>query len=643
MASQTHTAPPDCQGHLALGRTLIDLLDTAVERYPNPTAFNRPTGDGEWVATSNADFREVVHEVAAGLREFGLSQGDHVAFLLHSDYDFVLFDLGTLLAGFVNVPLYTTFSRDNLIYVTTHAEAEAIVVADPEMLARFSEWAPEVPDVRLLILAAGEPGDVALPDGLRVVTAEQLRAAGRRSLAARPDLPAEMRAAIGPSDLATLIYTSGTTGQPKGVMLTHENVSFDGYAAVSAYEQLGHAAEHVLAFLPMTHIYARALSFASLALGHSVYFSDPDHLTEHLPQVRPTLFATVPRVLEKVFDRVMLGIEEAEGAKKKIGAWAMGRATRYDLAHPPAGLEAVKHKLADALVYSKLRERLGLTRIKVVSVGGAALRADLSTAFGAMSIPCFQGYGLTETSPVITAEIPGHREAGTVGPPIVGVEVAIADDGEILTRGPHVMQGYFKDTEGTAAAIDADGWFYTGDIGAFSAGGNLRITDRKKALFKLSTGKYVIPQPLENALQESPLVEQAVVVGLGQKYTSALLFPAVDAVRTWARNRGGPADLDDAALLRSPIVLSEFERVVASNNEGVDHWTQIKRFRLCAEPMSVENGLLTPKLSVKRSAVNERYAEEIEAMYATKAGEGTRGAAASPDQDGASARSKPRS
>jgi long-chain acyl-CoA synthetase len=616
MALQIHTAPPDCRGQLALGQTLIDLLDTAIERYPNPTAFNTPTGDGGWTATSNADFRDAVHEVAAGLREFGLSRGEHVAFLLHSDHDFVLFDLGTLLAGLVNVPLYTTFSRENLVFVATHAEAKALVVADPEMLARFSAWAPEVPGLRLVVLASGEPGDVDLPDGLRVVTAERLREAGRRSLAARPDLPAELRAAVRPDDLATLIYTSGTTGQPKGVMLTHENVSFNGYAAVTAYERLGHVDERVLAFLPMTHIYARALAFASLALGHSVYFSDPVHLTEHLPQVRPTLFATVPRVLEKVFDRVMLGVEEAEGLKKRIGAWAMGRAVRYDLAAPPTGLEAVQHRLADALVYAKLRERLGLTRIKVVSVGGAALRADLATAFAAMSIPCFQGYGLTETSPVITAEIPSHREAGSVGPPIVGVEVAIADDGEILTRGPHVMRGYYKEAGETAAAIDAEGWFHTGDIGAFSGGGNLRITDRKKALFKLSTGKYVIPQPIENALQESPLVEQAVVVGLGRKFAGALLFPAAEAVRAWARNHGVPADLEDEALFRSPPVHEEFERVVARANEGVDPWSQVKRFRLCAEPLSVENGLLTPKLSVKRSAVNQRYASEIEAIYA---------------------------
>ena len=621
MALQIHTAPSDSKGKAVLGRTLLQALDNAVEKYPNPTAFNMPTERGGWTSTSNTDFSATVNELAAGLRHHGLKRGDHVAFFMDSDYWFALYDHATLLSGCVNVPLYTTFSRENLVFVATHGEAKAMVVTNPEMLAQYAEWAADLPDITLVILATGAAGDVKLPDGVRLTTTDELKAEGRTQLAASPNLPDEMRDEIQPDDLATLIYTSGTTGQPKGVMLTHENISFNGYGAISAYTQLGHAEEHVITFLPMTHIYARALSFASLALGHSVYYSDPDHLVGHLPLVRPTMFATVPRVLEKVFDKVMLGIEEAEGAKKKIGAWAMDLATDYDLQKEPGGLEALKYTLADKLVYSKLRERLGLTRIKVVSVGGAALRGDLANAFAAMGIPCFQGYGLTETSPVICAEIPGHRAAGTVGPPMVGVEAAIASDGEILTRGPHVMKGYFKKPEETAEVMDDEGWFHTGDIGEFTSDGNLRITDRKKALFKLSTGKYVIPQPLENALQESSLVEQAVVTGIGRNYTTALLFPGIDAVRAWAKNHGVSATSDDDALLRDPAVLAEFERIVALANSGTDHWIQVKRFQLCREPMSVENGLLTPKMSVKRSDVNKRYSDAIDSIYsATVAG-----------------------
>ncbi len=625
MALQIHKAPPDAVATPVLGKTLVDLLDDAVEKHPNPKAFNMPTEAG-WTSTSNRDFQTAVNEVAAGLREHGMAPGEHIAFFLQSDYHFALSDVASVLAGLVNVPLYVTFSRENLVYITNHSEARAMVVTDPAMLAQYAEWAADVPDVRLVILATGAaPASPGLPDGVALVTMDEVRARGRAAISAAPNLPDEMRDAIQPSDLATLIYTSGTTGQPKGVMLTHENVSFNGFSAINGYPQLGHADEHVITFLPMTHIYARALSFASLGMGHCIYYSHPDTLVGHLPQVRPTMFATVPRVLEKVFDKVMLGIAESEGAKKAIGSWAMGLATSYNLASPPSGLGALPYTLADKLVYSKLRERLGLTRIKVVSVGGAALRADLANAFSAMGIPCYQGYGLTETSPVITAEIPGHRGAGTVGPPMVGVEAAIAPDGEILTRGPHVMQGYYKNPEETAEVMDDDGWFHTGDIGEFDAKGLLKITDRKKALFKLSTGKYVIPQPMENALQESPLVEQAVVVGNGEKFTGAILFPGLEAVRAWGKSHGVDTAQDDAALLRDPKVLAEFERIVARCNAGQDHWMQVKRFILAGDPMTVENGLLTPKMSVKRSDVSKRYADRVTAMYAADVAAGPEG------------------
>ena len=616
MALQIHTAPPDAKGTAQLGKTLVDLLDTAVERYPNARAFNMPNEGGGWTSTSNAAFQTAVNEVAAGLLEHGMQRGEHIAFYLDSDFHFSLSDLGSLLAGLVNVPLYVTFGRDNLVYITQHSESKAMIVSDPARLAQFAEWAADVPDVRLVVLASGNaPADPGLPDGMTLVTMDALRQKGRDAIAKQPNLPDELRDQIEPSDLATLIYTSGTTGQPKGVMLSHENVSFNGSSAISGYTQLGTTEEHVITFLPMTHIYARALQFASLGLGHCIYYSNPDNLVAHLPTVRPTMFATVPRVLEKVFDKVMLGIAEAEGAKQKIGAWAMKLATDYDLSNPPSGLAALPYRLADKLVYSKLRERLGLTRVKVVSVGGAALRADLANAFSAMGIPCYQGYGLTETSPVITAEIPGHRGAGTVGPPMVGVEAAVAPDGEILTRGPHVMQGYYKNPEATAEVMDADGWFHTGDIGEFTPAGLLRITDRKKALFKLSTGKYVIPQPMENKLQESALIEQAVVVGNGQKYAGAILFPGLDAVRAWGKANGVSASLDDAALLADPKVLAEFERIVARANEGEDHWQQVKRFFLAPEAMTVENDLLTPKMSVKRSDVSKRYAAQIDSLY----------------------------
>ena len=621
----TYTAPASSIGKNILGRTLPSLLDEAADAYPNPKAFNQPRAGGGWETVSNTDFRTAADEIAVGLLGSGMERGGHAAMFMDSDLQFALVDFGTLIAGVLNVPLYTTYTDDNLVFVTQHSEATALFVTNPAMLARFATWAARVPAVRLVILATGDPAGVALPEGVRVTTLDALRETGRAAIAAAPNRPDELRDLIDAHDVATLIYTSGTTGQPKGVMLTHENISSNVFAAYTGIRGMGHQEEVALTFLPMTHIYARMLSFADVAWGHQVFYSNPDLLVGHLAEVRPTIFATVPRVLEKVYDKVTLGVQQSEGAKKAIGSWAMGLAQQYDMDRPPAGLGAVKHGLADKLVYSKLRERLGLTRVKVVSVGGAALRSDLSNSFAAWGIPTLQGYGLTETSPVITNNTPDANKAGTTGQPIAGVEVRIAEDGEILTRGPHVMKGYYKEPDMTAEVMSEGGWFHTGDIGQVTPEGFLKITDRKKALFKLSTGKYVIPQPIENALTEHALVEQAMVVGNSEKYATALLFPSADALAVWGKAHGVSGDVH--AMAKDPRVLAEFEQIVAGANAGMDHWMQVKRFRLCPETMTVENGLLTPKMSVKRSDVSKQYAADIAAMYTANVKEGAGGVA----------------
>ena len=613
MALQIHTAPADADGQVVLGVTLPQLLDDAVEKYPNPKGFNQPTDDGGWMTMSNGEFRDAADEIAPGLLASGLERGDHVAFFMDSDLYFALADFGTLIAGIVNVPLYTTYAPENLVYVTNHGEAKAMFVSNEEMLANFAGWAGEVADVTLVVLAQGSGDGVSLPDGVRVMTLDELRAVGRKVRTETPNRPDELRDLIDAHDLATLIYTSGTTGQPKGVMLTHENISSNSYSSFSGLSILGHQEEQVVTFLPLTHIFARMLQFASVAWGQSVFFSNPDQVVAHLAEVRPTMFASVPRVLEKVFDKVTLGVAESTGLKHKIGSWALDLAGQYDVSKPDGGLPGWKYALADKLVYSKLRERLGLTRVKAVAVGGAALRSDLASSFMAFGIPAYQGYGLTETSPVITVNLPGQNRAGTVGPPIAGVEVAIAEDGEILSRGPHIMKGYYKMPDKTAEVLDDDGWFHTGDIGEFTPDGFLKITDRKKALFKLSTGKYVIPQPIENALTESSLIEQAVVVGNSQKFCTALIFPNMEALPVWAKQHGVTATGD--ALLKDPTVQAEFERLVEEANAGMDHWSQVQRFRLVPELMTVENELLTPTMKVKRGAVNKEYADSIDGMY----------------------------
>jgi long-chain acyl-CoA synthetase len=613
MALQIHTAPADADGQVVLGVTLPRLLDDAVEKYPNPKGFNQPQPGGGWMTMSNGEFRDAADEIALGLLASGLERGDHAAFFMDSDLYFALADFGTLIAGIVNVPLYTTYAPENLVYVTNHGEAKAMFVTNEEMLANFAGWAGEVPDVKLVVLAQGSGAGVTLPDGVRLMTLDELRAEGKRVRTETPNRPDELRDLIEADDLATLIYTSGTTGQPKGVMLTHENISSNSHASFTGISILGHQEEQVVTFLPLTHIFARMLQFASVAWGQSVFFSNPDQIVAHLAEVQPTMFASVPRVLEKVYDKVSLGVAESTGLKHKIGTWALDLASQYDVSKPDGGLPGWKYAIADKLVYSKLRERLGLTRVKAVAVGGAALRSDLASSFMAFGIPAYQGYGLTETSPVITVNLPGQNRAGTVGPPIAGVEVAIAEDGEILSRGPHIMKGYYKMPDKTAEVLDDDGWFHTGDIGEFTPDGFLKITDRKKALFKLSTGKYVIPQPIENALTESSLIEQAVVVGNSQKFCTALIFPNMEALPVWAKQHGVTAT--GQALLKDPTVQAEFERLVGEANAGMDHWSQVQRFRLVPELMTVENELLTPTMKVKRGAVNQEYADSINGMY----------------------------
>ena len=575
---------------------------------------------------SNAEFRDAAEEVALGMHAEGFERGDHVAFFMNSDLYFVMCDFGTLIAGLVNVPLYTTYAPENLVFVANHGEAKAMFVSNDEMLANFAGWAGQVPEVRLVVLAEGTGEGVTLPDGVRLVTLEALRASGRSAHADAPNRVDELKDQIDAEDLATLIYTSGTTGQPKGVMLTHQNISSNVVAALPTLGALGHQEEVILTFLPMTHIFARTLTIAHVAWGHQLYFTNPDQLVGHLAEIKPTMFSTVPRVLEKVYDKVSLGVSESTGLKHKIGSWALGLARDYDISKPDGGVNGILHGLADKLVYSKLRERLGLTRVKTVATGGAALRADLAQSFTAFGIPIVQGYGLTETSPVITMNTPTENRAGTVGQPIAGVEVAIAEDGEILSRGPNIMKGYFKAPDKTAEVIDEEGWFHTGDIGEFTPEGFLKITDRKKALFKLSTGKYVIPQPLENALTESALIEQAVVVGNSQKFCTALIFPNMEALPIWAKQNGVTATGN--ALLDDPTVKAEYERLVAEANEGMDHWNQVQRFRLIPETMTVENELLTPTMKVKRAAVSKTYGGEIERMYEASVSKSEHGVAA---------------
>jgi long-chain acyl-CoA synthetase len=420
-------------------------------------------------------------------------------------------------------------------------------------------------------------------------------------------------------DLATIIYTSGTTGRPKGVMLSHENLSSNAcfaYDSLTGYRP-GPDGEVVLSFLPLSHVFARTLCVGAISRGTPLWFSHPDRLKEDFPAVRPTMIATVPRVLEKIYAGIVDRTESASGLRRRLGRWGLRAARSHDVRLGPG--TGPGFRLVDRLVLARWRAAFG-GRVRFAACGGAALDPALANLFNAAGIPVLEGFGLTETSPVITFNRPGRVRPGWVGEALPFVEIRIAEDGEICTRGPHVMLGYYREPGRTREVIDADGWFHTGDIGALSDDGYLKITDRKKALFKLSTGKYVSPQPLENRLTSDPLVEQAVVVGEGFRFASALVFPAEEGVRRLSEALGLDVGLPVRALVEHPAVLGRFGALVDAANRGMDPWSTIKRFRVVPDPVSVENGLLTPTLKVRRSNLQSRYAAIIRQMYEEEGG-----------------------
>ena len=616
--STVYTAPAGIEGEEIRGKTLLDVLYDAFERYPNPKAFNQPRGDGTWRAFSSEEFCTKAEEAALGLREIGLERGARVGLFLESDVYFCLADMACLVAGMVDVPVYLTHQPEQISYVLSHAECEALFVAGPEQLAEVAPLLGDLKRIETVIVAHGDPAEANadVPEHVDVLTFEALRERGREQGEAGGEKIQALREEVDTDDLATLIYTSGTTGQPKGVMLTHENISFNALTALSCFTgyEAGPGAEVALSFLPLTHIYARSLDFYGyVSKGTSIYFSDPDDLSDDLQRVRPTAFNTVPRLLEKVYGGIQEKTENAEGLQKIIGTWALDLAGRYRIGEEPSVVYRAQQMLADALVYRKWREALG-GRLKYATVGGAALNPDLANTFAAAGIKLVQGYGLTETSPVISFNRPDRNRAGTVGEPLPGVEVKIAADGEILTRGPHVMRGYYKLPDKTDEVLTEDGWFHTGDIGEMD-GTHLKITDRKKALFKLSTGKYVVPSPLENRLATSNLVEQTVVVGDKQKFCAALIFPNEQAVRSFAEKHGVSAGQPFSEILKAQTVIDEFQRLVDKANDGMDPWSQIQRFALVPEEVSVKNGLLTPSMKVRRSRVEAAYDGEIDHLY----------------------------
>ncbi len=613
------TAPSGAEGP-SLGYTLPMLLDEACRSNSNSSAFNQSVGD-DWETMSTTEFRTAADELALGLLDVGRERGDHIGMYMRSDVPFCLADMAALLAGCVDIPIYLSHSSDLVEHALVDGEASAIFVSDEGLLEEVIPVLNDVPAVEQVYLfpGSGASRQTRLRDRLQsaeLFTVADLRDRGRRRRAEQPDAPQRLREQIEPEDVATIIYTSGTTGHPKGVMLTHQNLSSNAIDSFAGLPEVGRGDEEtIISFLPLTHVFQRMMYYGYMHYGHSVYFTTPDRVAVDLREVRPTLFTTVPRLLEKVYEKIVERGTSLSGFEKKIFDAALGLARRHRIGESPSLQDRLLKPLVDRLVFQKWREALG-GRVNFIISGGAALRPELIHIFDAAGITILQGYGLTETSPVISFTRAHDNRPGTVGVPIAGVEAAIGEDDEILTRGPHVMKGYYKQPEETRKVIDPDGWFHTGDLGAIE-NGHLRITGRKKSLFKLSTGKYVIPQPLETKLQHDPLIEKALILGEGRKFCSALIFPNLKQLTRFAQDHGLDTRKSLDELIDAPAVQERFQEIVDAANRDMPPWSTVKKFVVIPQELTVEGGLLTPTMKVRRPRVQETFQDEIDALYRT--------------------------
>jgi long-chain acyl-CoA synthetase len=565
---------------------------------------------GAWVSISHAEAEASVARIAAALETSGVGPGDRVALLSENRPEWTLVDYAVTGMGAADVPLYPTLPANQIAYILKDSGARAIFVSDRAQLAKILEIRGELPELRQIVAfddPGGAPGVQAFADVLE---------AGRVAIHEARATPFRQRAlAVGRDDVATLIYTSGTTGDPKGVMLTHFNLA-SNVAAAQQHDVLQPRPDDVaLSFLPLSHVFERMVDYWYWDAGIAIAYAESmDKVVDNLIEVRPTVAVSVPRLYEKIYSRVVGGA----GLKGRIAHWAVGVGGRVVDARlggrGTGGALGVQFRIADRLVFSKLRARTG-GRLRAFISGGAPLAPEIARFFMAAGLPVYEGYGLTETSPVIAVNKPAAVRLGTVGTLFPGVEVRIGAEGEILTRGPHVMKGYWNRPDATAQAVDAESWFHTGDVGELDADGFLKITDRIKNILVTAGGKNVSPAPIENVAVMSPFVAQVVMIGDKRAFPSLLVVPDYETLLPWAREQG-ISTTDHAELAADPRVQKLLEDETIGRLSGFARYEMPKKVGVIANEFTIDDGSLTPTLKVKRKVVEERYRDLIEGLYA---------------------------
>ena len=586
---------------------LFDCLNINITSSPIPDMLASKE-NGEWIKYSTTSVISIVNELSAGLLKMGIGAGDgsnegrdKVSVIAKNRPEWVILDLAVQKIGAVLTPIYPTINVQELQYILSDAKVKMLFINDDQLLEKVMAIKENLPDLKQIYSfdlsdkipswkSLLENNDQKFKDEVEVISSE-----------------------IKNNDLATIIYTSGTTGRPKGVMLSHNNILsnvMDSTPCLPEGENF-----KALSFLPLNHIFEKMITYLHLYNGTAIYYAESlDKIADNLKEVKPELFSTVPRLLEKVYEKIMMKGSELKGIKRALFFWAHRLASRYEINVNQGLLYNIQLSLANKIIFSKWREALG-NNIRCIVSGGAACQVRLIRIFTAAQIPILEGYGLTETSPVISVNRMqlDKRCFGTVGPLIKNVEVKIAEDGEILCKGPNVMMGYYKNPELTSESV-VDGWYKTGDIGEMVGGKFLKITDRKKEIFKTSGGKYVAPMIIENKLKESRFIENAMVTGAGEKFVGALIIPSFTNLELWCKSNN-VAFTTNSEMITKKEVLSFYNDLIAELNHNFNHVEQIKKFELLPVDWSVEGGELTPKLSLKRKVIDEKYKNYIQKIY----------------------------
>ena len=558
--------------------------------------------DGKWIKHDIDTYIETANNISYAFLKFGVKPGDKIATITQNRPEWNFLDMGILQTGAIHVPIYPTISESDYKYILKHAEVSFVFVSGEDLLRKIEHILPDIPSLKGLYTFK----HIDTVDHLN-----DLVELGKENQA--PEELEKIKSSIKNDDIATLIYTSGTTGHPKGVMLTHNNILSQIFALYHIFP-IDETCK-CLSYLPVSHVYERTNIYLYQYLGVSIYYAESmGTIADNIKEVQPEIFTTVPRLLEKVYDKIIAKGLKLKGIQRSIFFWANNLGLKYD-EKGKSIFYKIQLNIANKLVFKKWREALG-NNIRVIVSGGAALQPRLARVYTAGGIEVLEGYGLTETSPVIAVNTfeKGGRVFGTVGKPIKNVEVKIASDGEILAKGPNVMQGYFKEPEMTKEAIDAEGWFHTGDLGKIEPEGHLRITGRKKALFKTAMGKYISPEHIENKFVESPFVDAVLVIGENQKFAAALIVPDFVHLKSWCHIKGIKYT-SNAEMVKNPEIRKRYQKEVADFNKDLGSYEQIKKFELMQDEWTIQSGELTANLKLRRNYICHKYESVINKIF----------------------------